>query len=86
MRGQGLVEYALIAVLIAIVIIVMAAMIFPLTNPQAAMDAKLNKYETVLSQCLERETISHEECEAIARQEAFGSSNNTTVVIPQNGQ
>lgn len=68
-RGQGLVEYALIIILVAVCVVVFLAVLsgggIPQTiDPQA-------RYENVYNKCIARETISAEHCHDLAVEAAY---------------
>lgn len=73
MRGQGLVEYALILILIAVVVIVVLALLGPaigsmLGNPVLASCMNQQSFEcknAKVEQCLASEQYSREECIAL---------------------
>ena len=68
-KGQGLIEYALIIVLIAVVVIVVGAVIFDgATTPP---ETQLQTYTRLYNECLAEETISAERCHDIAVEQVY---------------
>lgn len=72
-RGQGLVEWALILVLIAVVIIVILALFTIQPREQQMMDA--------IDTCIERETYTRAECIEIVTA-AYTRRGSTILTVP----
>ena len=65
MKGQGLVEYALILILVAVVVLVILAIITNGNNPCAIDKTTYECRNYQVEQCLKSEQYSREECIAL---------------------
>lgn len=68
MKGQGLVEYALILALVAVVVVIMIAAFFPIISQPDS----LVRYDQYYAECMARETIGADYCHNIARVRTYG--------------
>lgn len=68
MKGQGLVEYALIVVLVLIVVIVIVALVLPVIQGNPCVGDNKSTYECrdyQVQQCVKDERYNREECIAL---------------------
>jgi hypothetical protein len=62
MKGQGLVEYALILILVAVCVIVMLAVFAPLVNNPCFNSGSFACKQARVQECMQSEAFTKEQC------------------------
>ena len=84
-RGQGVVEYALILILVAVVVVCIVAMIgIASTSPEDQAAAEFAERDQRVAACVESERYTREECVVLMGQPDQHTTNFTyTIPMPQ---